>query len=104
LEQKHICIHQQQQEEKERDMLTKALEMSLRLEQETEERERLELEKVLALSEKETIGGYLEEEQEEDFVFLQVLESSKREHHGQPEIMDFEEQLKLALEESVLSL
>jgi hypothetical protein len=41
---------------------------------------------------------------EEDFVFLQVLESSKREHHGQLETMDFEEQLKLALEESVLSL
>jgi Uncharacterized protein conserved in bacteria len=100
--------HELEQEEyiqHERILLSNALEMSLKLEQEREERDRIELERVLKLLEKESgsdnnvnVG---EAEEEEDLDLLQVLECSKRQD-GQR--MDFEEQLKLALEESLLTL
>mmetsp|Transcript_12290 Transcript_12290/g.23026 ORF Transcript_12290/g.23026 Transcript_12290/m.23026 type:complete len:372 (+) Transcript_12290:128-1243(+) len=90
-------------QDQEQKMLTNVLEMSLQEEKKREERERLELEKVLALSEVESLvvkgQGQGQDEDKEDLVLMQVLECSKRQE-GQH--MDFEEQMKLALEESLL--
>lgn len=98
-------LEQEEYIQRERILLSNALEMSWKLEQEREERDRIELERVLELLEKESgsdnnvnVG---EEEEEEDWDFLQVLECSKRQGEQR---MDFEEQLKLALEESLLTL
>ena len=81
-----------QVDEDEEEMLRQVLEMSEQVELEKKEEERLEFEAVLALSQQESNK---EMEGDTDLLLMKILEQSKIEH------MEFDTQLKLALEESV---
>jgi hypothetical protein len=93
----------EQQDNKTQDetMWKQAMELSLKVEQETEEMERIELEKVLALSKKinktQDDCHHDHDNCDDEYILMQVLESSKH----QPQQMDFEEQVQLALQESL---
>jgi len=83
--------HYVQSNEDEEEMIQQALAMSEKAEVQRKEQEYPELQAVLALSqhEKESI------EEDDDLLMMEILEHSKLEQ------MDFDKQLKIALEESI---